>query len=229
MTSVFSRVPSVIKYPLPCFGRKINAPCLYSNHKGLRLPPGNRAPPRVSRSFLEAPEEMPCMSQPATAAATWSWPLPLCYPALRARHASCCSRIQLSTTFLPSGKPSDPPLPVHAFEWLLFAWLQGWVYDLGLTNQSSPSPTSNDWFKDSQGGPSRGQEVPWHFTGRAGREASILSTGHELLAATLPLRGASLWTTWERAEPRGGGLGHHVGPWDNLITETSLLLTFSVP
>lgn len=36
-------------------------------------------------------------------------------------------------------------------------------------------------------------------------------------------------TIWEKREPRGGGLGHHLGPWDTLITGTSLFLTFSVP
>lgn len=141
---------------------------------------------------------------------------------------------------LSAGKPSDPPLPVHALEWLLFAWLQRWVYDLDLANQSSPSPTSSDWFKDNQGGPSRGQEVPWHFTGHAGREVSILSTGHELLAATLPLRGVSLWNhlgksrakrrrTWTSLRPLGQPYNWNQPMPDLFGSINECILFFSLP
>lgn len=196
-----------MKCPWPCFGRKINAPFLYSNHKGLRLPPRNRAPSKCFSVISWSPWR-DALHVPACDS---SCHLELALPSL----LSCSWGTPCFLLFLqPAWKPSDPPLPVQALEWLLFSWLQGWVYDLGLANKSSPSPRSSDWFEDGQGAQAGGREIPWHFTGHAGREAHILSTGHALLVATLPLRGASLWNhlgknrakrrrTWTSFRPLG--------------------------
>lgn len=119
---------------------------------------------------------------------------------------------RLSVVPAPSFPPPSFSLGNHLI--LSFSWLQGWVYDLGLANKSSPSPTSSDWLEDGQGAQAGGREIPQHFAGHAGREAHILSTGHALLAATLPLCGASLWNylgkkrakrrrTWTSFRPLG--------------------------
>lgn len=182
----------------------------------------------VSQLFLGVPTGVPCVSQLTTAAATWCWP---CSVSLLT-----CLFENTTLSAVPAMWFFNHPFSLCETTWSfslnLCTWgdfvslgprcgpmTQAWPMrafiplDLVMGSRMVRWPNQRQW------------DTMAFLLGILGERLTFFPWTHCQQLSWHPIE-PHHETIWERTEWREGGWWHHLGPWDYLITETSLFLKF---